>query len=407
MDDPVSLLLVGIGGYGRTYIKVLEEADESRPAVCIAGVADPMADKAQDHARLSAKGVPFYDTPEAFYADRIADLAVISSPIHFHCPQTVACLEHGSHVLCEKPVSATIQKAQQMMAARDAAGRFVAIGYQLSFDEGTQALKQDIRKGIFGAPQRMKSAFYWPRDHAYYGRNSWAGRRMSDEGDWVLDSPANNANAHYLHNMLYLLGAETDRSAAPASVCAELYRANAIENFDACCMRVRTEAGVEILFYAAHSVPEQREAGVVLEFEDATIRLTSAHEGVYVATFRDGSERQYPISATQGVSNKLWNAVHAVRTGEKPLCGLEAASMQTLCVNGAQDSMPEVTPFPTEQVRTTTTDSRTITWAEGLAEAMGEAFEKNALFSERGVPWARAGREVDITGYKTFPGGDA
>jgi len=65
---------------------------------------------------------------------------------------------------------------------------------------------------------------------AYFRRNDWVGRIRTDAGHCVFDSPANNAAAHYLHIMLYLLGATREGAAMPASVQAETYRANAIEN---------------------------------------------------------------------------------------------------------------------------------------------------------------------------------
>ena len=92
---------------------------------------------------------------------------------------------------------------------------------------------------------------------SYYNRNDWAGRIKSDSGEWVLDSPANNAMAHYLHNALYVLGETPTTSARPISVQAELYRANPIENYDAAVLRVMTDKNVEVLFYGAHTVPDE------------------------------------------------------------------------------------------------------------------------------------------------------
>src|SRR5918992_777122 len=101
-----------------------------------------------------------------------------------------------------------------MIRARDAAGRQVSIGYQWSFCP---------------AIQRLASMVLWPRDETYYLRNKWAGRLFTGQGHPVFDSPVNNACAHYLHNMFYVLGDRTDTSAVPARVTAELYRANSIE----------------------------------------------------------------------------------------------------------------------------------------------------------------------------------
>ena len=127
------------------------------------------------------------------------------------------------------------------------------IGYQWSFSKAIQSLKNDIIKGLFGKPIRLKTLALWPRDDEYYGRNNWAGRIKENQGKWVLDSPMNNAVAHYLHNMFYVLGFEVDSSAVPKQVIAECYRANPIENYDTAVCRILTTDDVEILFYASHA----------------------------------------------------------------------------------------------------------------------------------------------------------
>ncbi len=104
-------------------------------------------------------------------------------------------------------------------------------------------------EGVFGRAVRLKTITLWPRTHSHYARSRWAGRIKDDHGSWVLDSPVNNATAHYLHNMLYLLGKTTNSSARPASVEAELYRANNIENYDTGALRIKTEEGAEIFSF--------------------------------------------------------------------------------------------------------------------------------------------------------------
>src|SRR5690606_23790349 len=137
---------------------------------------------------------------------------------------------------CEKPLSATVDEALAMIEARDRANRTVAVGYQLSYSKKIQALKQDMMNGVFGKPIRFRTMALWPRADSYYDR-AWAGRIQDDHGRLIFDSVANNATAHYIHNMFYVLGKEIDRSAQPARVTAELYRARLIQNYDTAVMR--------------------------------------------------------------------------------------------------------------------------------------------------------------------------
>src|SRR5262249_54283670 len=146
-------------------------------------------------ADLVALAIPVYPTLERMYAEHNPDLVVIASPIQVHCEQTVTALGHGSHVLCEKPLCATLDQIDQMIAARNRAQRQVAIGYQWSFAPSFHSLKQDINDGLLGEPVRLSTFVCWPRDERYYKRNRWAGRQFDDAGQPVYDSPVNNACA--------------------------------------------------------------------------------------------------------------------------------------------------------------------------------------------------------------------
>jgi predicted dehydrogenase len=289
-----------------------------------------------------------------------------------------------------------------MAEAERQSGKYVAIGYQWSFTPTIQALKRDIMAGVFGRPKWFKTCILWPRLASYYQRNRWAGRITSDSGEWVLDSPANNAMAHYLHNALFILGDTPTTSARAVSVQAELYRANPIENYDAAALRVLTEGGVEVLFYGAHPVSKETHPVFCLELEDATIEYNANHHHGVIARLTDGSVRKYGSPDEEW--EKLWQTVNAIRTGVPVACGIDAASAHTLCINGAQEST-EITAIPHELIRQESRgDADTLTWAFGLHEIFTQSYDRGCLPSEIGVyPWTRGGKVVNLLNYGHFP----
>jgi predicted dehydrogenase len=400
MPAPVSLVLVGVGGMGAVHVKaLLEKKDEG--LFRIAGAVDPQPNRCQQYVEMRAMGVPCFVRLEDFYRNRMAELAILSSPIQCHQPQTVFALAKGSHVLCEKPAAATIQDVREMIGAERASSRFVAVGYQWSFSSAVQTLKKDVMSGLFGKAKAFKCLYLWPRDEAYYRRNDWAGKKRDAEGAWVLDSPAQNAMAHDLHNMFYLLGKETDSSARPVEVEAELYRANAIENFDTAAARVRTDEGVEILFIVSHVSSEDRGPVVRFEFEKAVVRCDSRTSGLW-AELADGKRKDYGVPDAEPM-NKLWQSIAGVRDGTRPLCGLEAAAAQTLCMNGMQDSVPEICDFPAALVRAVEAEGKRRMVVEGLDETLAACYEAGRLPSEMGVAWSAKGTAVDLGDYAAFP----
>lgn len=397
MSELVSVVLVGIGGYGGTYCSLLLNQG-SNPVAKIVGVVDPFAEKASFYAQLKEKNIPFYNTLTEFYQQHKAELAVISTPISLHCPQTCEALEHGSNVLCEKPLCALISEAEQMLAARERAGLQVAIGYQWSFSSAMRALKADILSGRLGQPKRLKTIALWPRKDSYYARNNWAGALQNARGEWVLDSPANNACAHYLHNMFFLLGATPETSVGLKSVQAELYRANAISNYDTCIFRVATASGAEVLFYSTHACG--RLLGPVFEFEftKATVnyaRYASGTLAEVTARFQDGSQKLYGFPDADGVSAKLWDTIRAVRGQGKISCGIETAMMQTICINAAMQSCPEIKEFPPELVYKMGVPGAQVKVMTGLAEYMEQAYHSNQMLAEVcSEPWVQPGKVV-------------
>ena len=399
MSQPVSIVLVGIGGMGSVYVQALL-ANGPGASFDLAGAVDPAPERCPQLDELRGRGVAIHRTLEEFYERGRAELAIISSPIQFHADQTCLALEHGSSVLCEKPVAATIQEARRMLRAEQRTGRCVAVGYQWSFSPAVQSLKRDILAGAYGAPRRLRCLYLWPRDFAYYGRNDWAGKRHDADGRWILDSPAMNAMGHDLHNMFYVLGPSRETSAVPVEVEAELYRAYPIENFDTGAIRARFADGVEVLFLVSHASREDRGPVFSYEFERGEVTCSSRTSGIS-GRLAGGDVRDYGVPDAEPL-NKLWQAIHAVRGGPRPACGIEAALSQTLCLNGAQMSQPEPVVFPAALIRRAEESGSARLWVEGLDEAMSAAYEAGRLPSEIGARWAVKGRRIRLSDETTF-----
>ncbi|MCR8631519.1 Gfo/Idh/MocA family protein [Paenibacillus radicis (ex Xue et al. 2023)] len=398
----VSILLVGIGGYGNRYVEeLLKATDDSQ--FTIAGVVEVNPDRSRYVQQLQDRGITFYADMESFYASSGADLAIISTPIQFHCQHVCTALLNGSHVLCEKPIAATVQDAQKMIDARNQSGKFVAVGYNLSFNDQIQELKRDILSGAFGKPKRLKTLVLWRRPLAYF-QSGWKGKRKSVSGDWILDSVAHNATAHFLHNMFYLTGSRTDASAKLQYVAAELYRANDIETFDTCALRVKTEDDVEILFYTSHTILNNEGPVFSFEFEKASISFAEGrNENQIKAVFHDGTEKVYASTGTAACEDKLRVCIGALASGSNEIpCGLEAAYPQLLCVNAMMEAIPEVPGFPKALVGLD--EETNAVWVDGLEDVLKNCFEQGVLPSEAGIPWAVPARTADLTDYRIFKG---
>ncbi len=132
----------------------------------------------------------------------VADVLTVPIGIHHHVPVSVTALQAGLHVYCEKPVAATVQDVDTLIDAQARPGRQVAVGYQHICSNAMQQLKQRVVSGRLGQLHTATMLCGWPRSKQYYSRNEWTGKLRIGR-DWILDSPANNAHAHYVLNLLF------------------------------------------------------------------------------------------------------------------------------------------------------------------------------------------------------------
>jgi hypothetical protein len=132
-------------------------------------------------------------------------------------------------------------------------------------------------------------------------------------------------------------------------------------------MRIFTEDGTEILYYASHAVKNMLGPRFLYEFENVLVSyaepMIPESENRIVAVFLDGKIKDYG-GPNHGSMRKLWTVIEAIRGNGIIPCGLESANAYTLCINRAQESMPNIVNFPSELIRKE--GEPELVWVEGL-----------------------------------------
>lgn len=375
-NKKVRIVCVGIGGYAHVYWKALFGSSESNFEVV--GGVDPYAENSPCYEDIKARNIPIYADMEAFYREHEADLAIITTPIHLHTRQMLYALEHGSNVLCEKPLSGVSADAELIERRAAELGKFVMIGYQWSYAPAMIALKNDIIAGKLGAPISLKTRILWPRKKDYFTRGSgWAGKLKAKDGTVINDSVAANACAHYIHNMLYVCG-ELGLAAEPKNVKADLLRVNNIENFDNATISFELEGGAKCLFVAAHSTDVNRNPVFDYKFELATVKYDENTKDI-IAYFNNGEEKHYgnPFSGgSDGGKSKIAIAGCLDPENFKPACTPYTAAAHTRCIEAVQT-------FPIHQVNPEyVRDNGELLYVEGLTDAMMKCYEDEIMLSD-------------------------
>ncbi len=102
---------------------------------------------------------------DAMLADPALDAVIVATSDAFHVPASIAALEAGKHVLCEKPIGVDVAEVERLQAAVSTSGKILQVGHMKRFDAGLQAAKAFIDDGM-GEMLALK-AWYCDNTHRY------------------------------------------------------------------------------------------------------------------------------------------------------------------------------------------------------------------------------------------------
>jgi predicted dehydrogenase len=123
----------------------------------------------------------------------------IATPNKFHAPLTIAALEAGCHVLCEKPMAMSADEARAMLAAAEKAGKRLMINFSYRFSEQSQALKDRVDAGELGDVYFARTVWHRRRGLPKFG--GWFGQKGLSGGGPLID-----LGVHRLDLALWLMG---------------------------------------------------------------------------------------------------------------------------------------------------------------------------------------------------------
>lgn len=142
----MKVAIIGCGGQGRIHA----DAYAQLPEVQIVGCCDVIAEKAEQLAsRYGAKA--FTDFREMLTNLR-PDIVSVCTLEGQHADATIAALQAGSHVLCEKMLAASLDEARQMVATARQVGRLLATQFNYRHIPSVQWLKKLLGDGVLGEP---------------------------------------------------------------------------------------------------------------------------------------------------------------------------------------------------------------------------------------------------------------
>lgn len=402
-SKPIRFISTGLGGYAWNIAQLLGRVSQTSKSVQLVAVSEPAPDRfPRQAAELEARGVRIYTDFDLMLAREHADAVWLPLPIHLHRSFCERALAKGLNVVTEKPAAGSIQDVEAMIDAERKANRQVLIGFQDIYASHTLPAKRLLLEGAIGTLEHVSVYASWPRDLNYYARNNWAGTLQVD-GVWVLDSPLQNAISHYLNLAMFLIGPKLDCSAVPVELDVELYRANEIQNYDTCAMRIRFEDAPPILVVLTHAAQQNQEAVVEINGSKGALRVD--HLG---CAFRGATSQSVPLDPDRHSSmvNAIADSFNNTLDPQKyAVANLPMAKLHTIVVNGASEATAVKTIDP-KFIQQTLLDRGGVCLAiEGIETVMRRCVEMRALPSELGdVPWSVPAGTFDVRNYHAFKG---
>jgi UDP-N-acetylglucosamine 3-dehydrogenase len=165
-----STIRVGIIGCGMITQRSHAPALAKVAGVTITALCDLDAERTatvrDEHAPQAAV---FSDYRELLQSG-LVDAVSIATPVVLHCPMTLAALQAGCHVLCEKPMAMSQVESAQMVAAAAAAGKVLQINLSCHFIAFYQTIARLVAEGQLGEPRHLRAI----RVHTTAPDQGWA-----------------------------------------------------------------------------------------------------------------------------------------------------------------------------------------------------------------------------------------
>ncbi len=252
--------IVGTGGIARAHAQAIAALSDRLELIAAVDTdATRLADFQEQH------GIPhgYQDTAEMLKEQR-PDIVQICSPPGTHVDLSIACLEAGAWVLCEKPLAGSLADLDRIQLTEEQTGRYVSSVAQWRFGSGGQHLKDLIGRKAMGRALVGVCNTLWYRPADYYVV-PWRGR-----WDTELGGVSMCLGIHIMDLLLYLLGDWTTIRAMMATVERDIEN----ENVSLAIVQFANGALVSV---TNSGVSARQESYLRLDFSRATVELTTLY----------------------------------------------------------------------------------------------------------------------------------
>ncbi|MGV3487564.1 MAG: Gfo/Idh/MocA family protein [Tuberibacillus sp.] len=284
--DKIRVGVIGCGSIAR-FRHLPEYA--AHPNVDIAAVCDSSAARSNEIARQY--GAEAYTDYEQLLKNNEIDAISVCLPNYLHAPVTIAALNAGKHVLCEKPMATSREEAEAMIQAAKENGKRLMIAHNQRFVASHQKAKQLLESGELGKVYSFKTTFghRGPEGWSIDGADSWFFNK-----EQALIGALGDLGVHKADLIRYLLG-EVSEVAAFVQTSA---KANTNVDDNAVCV-LKMENGAIGTLTASWSYVAGEHNATIIFTEKAVLRLEDDPDASFIAEYADGKVERFQLGKIQ------------------------------------------------------------------------------------------------------------
>ncbi|MCD8510923.1 MAG: Gfo/Idh/MocA family oxidoreductase [Bacillus sp. (in: Bacteria)] len=220
------------------------------------------------------------------------DAVSVCTPNYLHAPITIAALEAGKHVLCEKPMATSWVDAEKMIEAAETANKKLMIAHNQRFVPSHQKARQLIEKGEVGKIYSFRTAFGHggPEGWSADGENSWFFHK-----ERAFIGAMGDLGVHKTDLLRYLLGEEFVEVGAFVETSA---KENSDVDDTAVCI-LKTKSGIVGTLAASWSYVSSEDNSTIIYGEKAILRLEDDPVNSLIVQYNTGEIVKYELGGIQ------------------------------------------------------------------------------------------------------------
>lgn len=194
----VRLGIIGIGNIGQRHAEALLAGQVSHAELTAIATTTP-----EKQATYRERGLQVFGDGLALIHSGVVDAVLVATPHYQHVPLGMASLEHGRHLLVEKPIAAHKADAERLIATHQRHPELQFAGmFQLRIEPRYQKIRERLRSGVLGRMVRVNWINTdWFRTEAYYTSGDWRATWRGEGGGVLL-----NQSLHQLDLLQWLCG---------------------------------------------------------------------------------------------------------------------------------------------------------------------------------------------------------